>query len=176
MPEGDLLERARAGDSRALDALLTPYRDRLWGVCLRTTSNRSDAEDALQEALVAIWKHLGDFRGEASFGTWAYRIASNAALAVVRRRRDLTGIGADAAELEIEDTRRDFVDTIADRDRVQRALRDLPEDFRTALVLREYGQLTYEEIAAHQGVLVQTVKSRLNRARTAVAAALAADS
>lgn len=166
-----LLERARGGDAAAFDALLRPRRTRLWSVCLRVVGDRQDAEDALQDALTAAWLHLGSFRGEARFDTWLYRIASNAALAVARRRRERA---VDPHELpEDGDLLRDHADQVADVDRVRRALATLPEQFREAVVLRELADLTYEEIAAHQGVGVQTVKSRLNRARAQLAAALA---
>lgn len=166
--ESSLLERAKSGDERAFAALVTPLRNRLWGICLRTTGNHADAEDALQDALIAAWKHLGTFRGDAGVATWIYRIAAHSALAIVRRRRDVTTFD----DLEIVDPRRDLDDDIADRDLVQRALETLPEHYRVAVVLREFGDLTYEQIAEHQGIPVQTVRSRINRGRKALAAAI----
>jgi RNA polymerase sigma-70 factor (ECF subfamily) len=139
---------------------------------LRVTGNEYDAEDALQEALTAAWLNLAGFRSDARFGTWAYRIASNAAIAVVRRRRDTPTDLADLADQFDQPVAHDFADQLADRDRVTAALAGLGEQFREAIVLREYADLSYEEIAAHQGVPVQTVKSRLNRARAAVLAEL----
>ena len=168
VPEATLIASARAGDQRAFNALLAPHRDRLWGVCVRVTSNTADAEDAVQDALIAIWRGLDRFRGDAQFSTWAHRIASNSALAVVRKRRDLPL----ADEHDIEDPCTPFDEQIAISDQIQAALKQLPDDFRVALVLREYGGLTYAEIAAHQGILIQTVKTRINRARMAVRAAL----
>lgn len=165
--EASLLDRARAGDQRAFAALLEPYRDRLWGVCLRITRQKPDAEDALQDALIAVWQHLSRFRGDSAFSTWAYRIAANSALAIVRKRKDVSTDG-----FEQESDSADFTDAVASRDLVQAALRAVPPDFRVALVLREYGGLSYEEIAQHQGILVGTVKTRISRARAALAAAL----
>ncbi|MEV4642024.1 sigma-70 family RNA polymerase sigma factor [Actinoplanes sp. NPDC049548] len=160
-----LVARARAGDSVAFAALAGECRTRVWAICLRLTGNHADAEDALQDALMAAWQHIGSFREEARFSTWLYRIAANAALGIVRRRRD-TPWNPDAHDyLVVVD---DHADGHAERDRVQSALAQVPEPFRTALVLREYGDLSYEEIAAHQGVGVQTVKSRLYRARAAM--------
>jgi RNA polymerase sigma factor (sigma-70 family) len=158
--ETALLRRARAGDERAFVELITPNRNAIWAVCLRITGNPHDAEDALQETLVAAWRNLDRFRSDSRFSTWLYRIASNAALAVIRRRPDI----ADAEQAV--SGRRDHADAIADAERVQQALLQLPEQFRVALVLRVYGDFTYDDIAAHQGVPVQTVKSRLSRART----------
>ncbi len=165
-----LVTRARDGDDVAFAALVQSSRARLWSICLRITGNHGDAEDALQDALTAGWQHLGRFRDDARFSTWLYRIATNASLAVVRRRRE-TPSEVDDIWLVVDDATARYDDV----DRVQRALATVPETFRAALVLREYGDLTYEEIAAATGVGVQTVKSRLSRARAAVSAALAAD-
>ncbi|MEV6633623.1 sigma-70 family RNA polymerase sigma factor [Actinoplanes sp. NPDC051470] len=163
-----LLARAAAGDARAFADLVTPYRNRVWAVCLRITADRDDADDALQDALTAAWRNLGGFRAESRFGTWLHRIAANAALALVRRRRDTP------AEDHVLDrpVEVDAYAAVDEADRIAAAVRLLPDDFRVAFVLREYADLTYEEIAAHQDIGVQTVKSRLNRARRAVAAAL----
>ncbi|MGA4692537.1 RNA polymerase sigma factor [Rhodococcus sp. AB351] len=163
MNEAELIERCRAGDRAAFAELVAPSRERVWAVCVQITGNRHDAEDALQDALIAAWKNLDKFRGTAAFGTWLYRIASNAALAVVRRRRgEVLGerVGDEYTSGETL-----LADSVVDGDAVRRALFLLPEQFRVAIVLREYAQLGYAEIAAHQGVGVQTVKSRISRAR-----------
>lgn len=162
--EAELLALAKQGDRAAFNALVTPYRDRLWAVCLRTTRHRADAEDALQDCLIAAWQNLSKFRGESGVGTWMFRIASNASLAIVRRRREV--LPEEDSVFENVNPSRDHANKVADQDRVQRALKVLPEDFRVALVLREYGDYSYQEIADYQQVGVQTVKSRLNRART----------
>lgn len=167
--QATLLAAAKAGDRRAFGELLGPYRQRLWGVCYRITGNRDDAEDALQDALIAVWQNLAGFRGDANISTWAYRIASNAALALVRKRREYTY----DEPIDEPDPRSAFEERVADRDRVQAALAQLPEAFRVAIVLREFGDQTYEQIAEYQQVPVQTVKSRLNRARSQLKALLA---
>ena len=167
--EAALLDRARDKDPQAFIELVTRHRGAAWAVCLRITGNPHDAEDALQEALTAVWQNLDRFRGQARFSTWLHRIAANAALMVVRRRRDLPAED-DAFDVGAAS---DAFAAYDESDRVQAALRRIPEDFRVALVLREYGDLTYDEIAAHQGIPVQTVKSRLNRARRAMAELLA---
>lgn len=159
--EATLLQRVRDGDQRAFMDLVGRHRGPVWAVCLRITGNQHDAEDALQEALTAAWQNIAKFRGDARFSTWLYRIASNAALAVVRRRPEVSD-----SEYDIPSGQRDLGDRLADRERVQAALLKLPEVFRVALVLRVYGDFTYEDIAVHQGIPVQTVKSRISRART----------
>jgi RNA polymerase sigma factor (sigma-70 family) len=158
--EAAFVREACAGDERAFVELISANRAAVWAVCLRITGNPHDAEDALQDALVAAWRNITQFRADARFSTWLFRIAANAALAIVRRRAktvddvDLLAVGADPG------------DRIADADRVQTALMALPETFRVALVLRIYGDLSYEDIGIHQGIPVQTVKSRLWRARS----------
>lgn len=171
--ESQLLDRARRGEAAAFERLVNDHAQRAWAVCYRITGNSHDAEDALQDALIAAWQNLHRFRGDSRLGTWLHRIAANASLAVVRRRRDVV-VGelptgrADAAAP-------DLYDRLAESDRIEAALRTLPDDFRVALVLRVFGDLSYQEIATHQGVPVQTVKSRLNRARAAMAATLGRD-
>lgn len=167
--EAELILRARAGDPNAFAELAGGHRARLWSICLRITGNEYDAEDALQDALTAAWLNLAKFRSDARFGTWAYRIASNAALAVVRRRRESP---TDLVSQLDRPVGGDFTERVADRDLIANALAGLPEQFRAALVLREYGDFSYEDIAVHQRVGIQTVKSRLHRARAAVAATL----
>jgi len=168
--ETRLLDAARAGDQRAFAELVTASRNHLWAVCLQICGNTHDAEDALQEALTAAWQHLDRFDGRARFSTWAHRIAANAALTRVRRRRDVPDEDAGVAEAAPGSG-------VSERVTVQMAVREalagLQPDFREAVVLREYADMTYQEIAEHQGVPVQTVKSRINRARTALKEALA---
>jgi RNA polymerase sigma factor (sigma-70 family) len=159
--EADLIERVRQGDSTAFADLMQRNRGPVWAVCLRITGNNHDAEDALQDTLVSAWRNIDRFRGEARFSTWLYRIASNAALAVVRRR-----LAVGDEQMEKASTAHDVGDRVADADRVQAALMSLPEAFRIALVLRIYGDFTYEDIAIHQDIPVQTVKSRISRARS----------
>ncbi|GEL24888.1 RNA polymerase sigma factor [Pseudonocardia sulfidoxydans NBRC 16205] len=162
--ELELVRRAGAGDTRAFATLVDAHRDRAWAVCLRITGHQYDAEDALQDALTAAWRHLPTFRGDARFGTWLHRIAANAALKLVTRRREAPVEEAP----EVVDAGSDFALGIVERDALDAALALIPPDFRAALVLREYADMSYAEIAEAQGVGIQTVKSRLNRARRAV--------
>lgn len=164
-----LVARARGGDQAAFRALVSPHRDHLWAVCLSICSHPQDAEDALQDALIAGWRNLGRFEGNSRFATWMHRIAANSAKMLVRRRRDTPE--SDAGEAEV-DPAPGISERVATVDAVRSALAELPEDFREAVVLREYAGLTYREIAAHQGVAVATVKTRLNRGRTRLRAAL----
>ncbi len=158
--EAHLVRSAIEGDQAAFAALVQHHRRRLWSVCYRITENSYDAEDALQECLIAAWHHLGSFRGESGIGTWMYRIAANSALAITRRRRP--EVPEDQAPAPVQ---ADFTERIAAADVIGDALRRLPLSFRAALVLREVGDLTYEQIAAHENINIQTVKSRISRGR-----------
>lgn len=168
--QAELVAAARSGDGAAFAALVEPARARAWSVCLRITGQPSDAEDALQDALTSAWQNLDRFRQDAAFSTWLYRIASNASLSLVRKRRDTPTDFEDRDWVSEDPTH--TVDTV---DRVQRALAEIPHSFRAVLVLREYGDLSYQEIADTLGISIQTVKSRLHRARTAVADRLRED-
>ncbi|WP_354563363.1 MULTISPECIES: sigma-70 family RNA polymerase sigma factor [unclassified Rhodococcus (in: high G+C Gram-positive bacteria)] len=163
MDDAAVLASCREGDTAAFAALVAHHRSHVWAVCLQITGNRHDAEDALQDTLLAAWRNLHRFRGDSRFGTWLHRIAANSALAVIRRRKET--VTAEPDELELIDAAPLSADRVADIDAVRRALATLPEDFRVAIVLREFADMSYTEIAAHQNIPVQTVKSRINRAR-----------
>lgn len=166
-----LMDAAIAGDSRAFETLASQHRTMIWSVCLRITGNTYDAEDALQDTLLAAWRAIGRFRRESGFGTWIYRIAANAALAVSRSRRS-----TDVEIPEFLASDRDFAEKVAAADLVQQTLKGIPEDLRVALVLRELCDFTYAQIADYQGVPLATVKTRINRARHAFEQALSMDS
>ncbi|GBF17716.1 ECF RNA polymerase sigma factor SigW [Rhodococcus sp. Br-6] len=162
MTDGELLALCRQGHETAFAELVGRYRNRLWSICFRVTGNREDAEEAVQDTLTSAWQNLHKFRGDAKVSTWLYRIAANASLAVVRKRKETV---ADFDVIELEDPAPLTADRVADVDAVRRALAELPEDFRVAVVLREFAEMSYADIAEHQGIPVATVKTRINRAR-----------
>jgi RNA polymerase sigma factor (sigma-70 family) len=167
--ERELIERARAGDEVAFASLVSTHRTMLYALCYRILGQRQDAEDAVQLALLATWRNLGRFEHRSSFSTWLYRIAHNAALGMVRKRLP-EPVGDEAETLSGQ--RRSHADAIADADAVRWALAQIPPDFRSALVLREYAGMSYREIAETEGIRVETVKTRIARARKAVAVLL----
>ena len=180
-PDEVSLAAARAGDRRALDDLLRRHQPRLWAVCRRLTGSDADADDAAQNALIAIGRALPSFDGRSRFGTWAYRIAVNASLDELRRRRrradpglpgdaDLSGPGS-GPELIATTVGPESAALTAD---VDAALRRLPPDFRAAVVLRDLCGLDYAEIAEILGVPTGTVRSRISRGRSALAPLLSA--
>jgi RNA polymerase sigma-70 factor (ECF subfamily) len=165
----DLVAAAQAGDRRALDELLRRHYDRVHAVCRRIAGSSRDADDATQEAMISIVRGLARFDGRAQFSTWAYRIATNAALDELRRRKRRPGlhvVGDDGVAPEPVDPLADRqVTAVADRMAIDAALDELPEEFRTAVVLRDVADLDYAEIAEALGVPVGTVKSRIARGR-----------
>lgn len=165
--EAALLRRARAGDQDAFAALVRPHLRMLHAVCYRITGDEGTAEDASQAALLAAWRHLARFQGRSRFSTWLHQIAHNAALAEIRKRTP-EPVGA-GEELPFASSRPGPEERVVARLAVQDALDRIPPDFRAALVLREYADLSYAEIAAATGIRVETVKTRINRARRAMA-------
>ncbi|MHC3003458.1 RNA polymerase sigma factor [Gordonia sp. GN26] len=170
----DLLERARSGDQQAFTMLVEQHRDRLWAICLRITGNQHDAEDALQDALVAAWRAIGTFRGDAQLSTWLYRIGSNAALARIRKRSDADDIDDHDHDHDHDPiSSLDVAQQVVVSDRIQEALSQVPDAYRATFVLRVYGELSYSEIAEAQGIGLQTVRSRISRARSILSELLA---
>ncbi len=161
------MRRAKRGDAAAIDSLLRAHYDMVRAVCHRIIINTSDAEDATQIALLSIVRALPSFDGRSKFSTWIYRIATNAALDEVRRiqRRPLP-----TDKESVYDTPKgDHTNAVDAQMDVSAALAQLPEEYRTAIVLRHVADLEYEEIAAIQGVPVGTVRSRLARGRSQLA-------
>jgi RNA polymerase sigma-70 factor (ECF subfamily) len=177
-----LVEAARRGDRGSLDVLLRRHYDRVFAVCRRVTGHESDAADAAQEAMILIVRGLDKFDGRSTFATWVYRIATNASLDELRRkrRRPLVGLAANGADHDTADHAAEHadpdsgarIDGIGDRLLLDQALAALAEDFRVPVVLRDVGCLDYGEIAEVLGVPVGTVKSRIARGRAQLASML----
>ena len=179
MGESDdaLAERASRGDRRALETLLERHADRVHAVCRRIVNDPQDALDATQEAMIAIARGVTRFDGRSAFTTWLYRVATNAALDEVRRRRRRPE-PADTSRIETSDGRDTsragpgFEERVGARLDVDAALSTLPEEFRVAVVLRDLCDLDYAEIATVLDVAPGTVRSRIARGRARLAEAL----
>jgi RNA polymerase sigma-70 factor (ECF subfamily) len=165
--EDNALARAAArGDRRSLETLLDRHADRVHAVCRRIIGHPEDALDATQEALIAVSRRIASFDGRAAFTTWLYRVATNAALDELRRKRrrpvpvdelpDRSGAESGVAE------------QVGARLDVDAALAQLPEEFRVAVVLRDLCDLDYAEIATVLDVPPGTVRSRIARGRAAL--------
>ena len=175
-----LVERVQAGDKQAFGLLVAKYQRKLMRLVMRLVRDAAEAEDVVQEAFIKAYRALPGFRGESAFYTWLYRIGVNTAknwlIAQGRRAPTSTEVDSEEAEsYEDADLLRD-VDTperllmskqIAET--VNGAMTTLPEELRTAITLREIDGLSYEEIAQVMDCPIGTVRSRIFRAREAIA-------
>jgi RNA polymerase sigma-70 factor (ECF subfamily) len=171
-----LIERARSGDPRAFDDLARREERALYRHAARIVGPGADAEDVVQDAFLSAWKSIRSFEGT-SFRAWLFRIVTNRALDKVRsrkRRAELPLEPADDEEVtwaEPVAPGPELADIAASREAlavVEEALRNVPEDQRAALLLRDVEGFAYEEIAIMTSVEIGTVKSRIHRARVAV--------
>lgn len=175
-----LVRRVQSGDKGAFDALVRKYQHKLVKLVMRYVRNPAEAEDIAQEAFIKAYRAMPQFRGDSAFYTWLYRIAINTAKnAVVSRdrspieynidRNDATEESYDMqGRMKDSETPEGLVLTDEIRRTVNAAIEALPEDLKTAIVLRELDGLSYEEIAAAMDCPVGTVRSRIFRAREAI--------
>lgn len=175
-----LVERVQRGDKHAFDLLVSKYQRKLGRLISRFVRDAGEAEDVTQDAFIKAYRALPGFRGESAFYTWLYRIGINTAknhlLANKRRAPTSTPFDVEDAESFEEASLLREVSTPENElmskqvvDVVQASLQQLPEDLRSALTLREIEGLSYEEIANVMNCPVGTVRSRIFRAREAVA-------
>jgi RNA polymerase sigma-70 factor, ECF subfamily len=174
----ELVRRAQRGERGAFDLLVLRYQHKVVKLVARLLRDPTEAEDVAQEAFVKAYRALASFRGDSAFYTWLYRIAVNTARnAMASRQRRPLDYEADLSETEQSAvaSRMSHSDTpeataLSDEIHatVNRAVAELPEDLRTAIILREIEGLSYEEIAAAMDCPVGTVRSRIFRAREAI--------
>ncbi len=183
--EADLLlvERVQAGDREAFGLLVSKYQRKLLRLVMRLVRDPAEAEDVTQEAFIKAYRALPNFRGESAFYTWLYRIGVNTAknwlVAHGRRMPTVSDISDDDTE-GIEESVLLRNDETPDRvlmsrqigETVNAAMDALPEDLRTAISLREIEGMSYEEIAQVMDCPIGTVRSRIFRAREAIAVRL----
>ena len=180
-PDERLVADFQGGDRRAFEILVRRYQDRAFSFCLRFLGNRERAEEVAQEAFVRMYEHLGDFRGEASFSSWFYRVMTNhcrnsqrsAARRFDRRHDSIDAPRSEDDErpMELMDPRAGVEEQLREHERqrlLQQALEKLEPDERLILLLREVEGQSYEEVATATGLPLGTVKSRIFRARAAL--------
>lgn len=173
LQERQWVEAARQGDQDAFEQLVRAYEKRVFALTLRMCGNPEDAAEAAQEAFLAVWQGLKFFRGESSFSTWLYRLASNACVDLLRREgrhRAAAGPSLDDKELRLETvdpapTPQEAAERAELRRQIENGLRALPAEYRQVLILREMHQLSYEEIGQTLSLDPGTVKSRISRGR-----------
>ncbi len=176
--DGLLVKRVQAGDKSAFDVLVLKYQHKIVNLVTRYVKDSDEALDVAQEAFIKAYRALPRFRGDSAFYTWLYRIAVNTAknhlVAAKRRPMDYDLDLQDPEQYNMHARLKD-VDTpeaVSLKDEVhatiETTIRELPEDLRTAILLREVEGMSYEEIAEAMDCPVGTVRSRIFRAREAI--------
>lgn len=173
-----LVERVQKGEKAAFDLLIAKYQHRIVSLVSRYVNDQADAQDVAQEAFIKAYRAIGRFRGDSAFYTWIYRIAINTAKnwLVARNRRppasDIDASDAEQYDMDSPLKERDTPEHELMREEMERtindAIADLPEDLRTAIMLREMEGMSYEEIATTMECPIGTVRSRIFRAREAI--------
>ena len=177
--ELECIRRCQQGDPQAFEEIVKLYEKRIYNLSFRMMGNHEDANDLAQEAFIRVYHSIEQFRGDARFSTWLYRIATNVCLDELRKRsrRQTESLDepvptADGEVLrEIPDwanNPEEELDRSEIQNMVQRGIQALPDEQRTALILRDLQGHTYEEIAEILDISLGTVKSRINRGRMAL--------
>jgi RNA polymerase sigma-70 factor (ECF subfamily) len=173
LDDPQLVELCRQGDDSAFDVLVVRHQDRLFHSLVSILKSRDDALDIAQSALLQAHRKLDTFRGDSAFYSWLYRIAVNLALSWLRKQKsEPVSIDALREESGFEVVAEDrdgqpLASVLRDEHRrvVRETLAELPEEFRTVLVMKEFEGLRYDEIASLTEVPIGTVRSRIHRGR-----------
>ena len=173
-----LVARVQRGDSRAFDLLVLKYQHKIFGLISRYVHDADEVQDVAQEAFIKAYRALPNFRGDSAFYTWLYRIAINTAKNhLVSRSRRPPGSDVEVEDAEYFDGGAALRDINTPEEKlfgeelrgvVERAISELPDDLRSAVTLREFDGLSYEDIAEIMDCPVGTVRSRIFRAREAI--------
>jgi len=180
LQDQSLAQAAAGGDQDSLAKLLEQYQQRVYNVCLKMLSNRDDAAESAQDALVKIIEHISGFKGESNISTWIIRIAMNSSISRLRRRKVRqaasleTATDDQAATLrsQLADSREQSPESGVEKKEMlamlRQAMAEIDEEFRSVLVLRDMEGMDYQQIGQVLDLPIGTVKSRLFRARLAL--------
>lgn len=171
-----LLKRSQQGEIKAFEELIAKHQLLAYNIAYRIMGNEEDAKDATQEALIKVFKHLNSFNGDSQFSTWLYRIVVNSCKDLLRKSNRQKVVSIDNAfetddgeiPFELKDEKLTPEESVIQHETsytVQKAIKSLPEQNRTVIVLRDIQGLSYDEIASIEGVPIGTVKSRIKRGR-----------
>lgn len=169
--ERKLIEKASGGDPSAFNRLMQQHERRMYAVALRMCANREDAQDCLQEAMLRVYRSIGGFKGQSSFSTWVYRITMNTCLDELRRKKNRQSTSLDGlldqgwSPADGENIPEKQAVRSEARQILHAAIQELPDDMRSAIVLRDIHGLSYDEISRTLDINVGTIKSRISRGR-----------
>jgi RNA polymerase sigma-70 factor (ECF subfamily) len=178
----ELVARARAKDFGAFEELVDRYQDKIYRLAFRFVRNETDAKEIVQDTFLSVWRKIDTFKGDAQFGSWLYRVAANAALMRLRAQRRHPEVSTEELPIDYLDNyghlptpgenwaKRPDDELQSDelRRRIQQAVDELPEIYRTVFLVRDVEGLSTEETAEVLRISVPTVKTRLHRARLAL--------
>jgi RNA polymerase sigma factor (sigma-70 family) len=174
-----IVERCRSGEDRAWEELVDATADDIYRLAVSFTRRRSEAEDLTQEVFLKLWQNLNRYQAGSSFRAWAYRIARNMFVDAYRRtRQERRATWVDPEFLESLPGGEDPHTEAVRRQRLELAragLTKLPEDLAQLIMLRDFADWSYDELAGELGLPLGTVKSRLNRARRELAAVMSVE-
>jgi len=173
LTDEEVIRRFQAGDEAAFEELVHRYANRLMNFAYRFVLDRQEAEDIVQDTFLKVYQNRHAYREIAKFSTWIYTITANLAKTILRKRRNrklfyFSRLGPEDHEVDFpsQDTPPgERVEGQFSEQMIQKAIEKLPEHFRTAIILRDIQDLSYEEISNIVGAPLGTVKSRINRAR-----------
>ena len=179
LDEQQLISQLKARDDAALETLMAQYETKVFGLARRVTGNREDAEEVLQDVFLTVVQKIETFRGEAKLSTWIYRIATNAALMKLRKRPKVQTLPLEEELGPAMDERGHLAEPVVDWtrlppdqlerkelvQRIEQAMDQLPEEYRSVFVLRDIEGLSAEEACEVLNLSVAALKSRLHRAR-----------
>jgi RNA polymerase sigma-70 factor (ECF subfamily) len=178
----DLVARARAKDFAAFEELVDRYEDKIFRLAFRFVRNETEAKEIVQDTFLLVWRKLDTFKGDSQFGSWLYRVATNTALMRLRAQRRHPEVSTEELPVDYLDNygqvpaagenwaKRpdDELQTDELRRRIQKAVDELPEIYRTVFIIRDVEGLSTEETAEVLEISIPTVKTRLHRARLAL--------
>jgi RNA polymerase sigma-70 factor, ECF subfamily len=178
----DLVARARSKDFAAFEELVDRYEDKIFRLAFRFVRNETEAKEIVQDTFLLVWRKLDTFKGDSQFGSWLYRVATNTALMRLRAQRRHPEISTEELPIDYLDNygqlpaagenwaKRPDDELQSDelRRRIQKAVDELPEIYRTVFIIRDVEGLSTEETAEVLEISIPTVKTRLHRARLAL--------
>jgi len=170
-----LILRFQEGDINAYNELVKRYKDRLLNFVLRYFNNVEQAEDVVQDTLIKLYTHASYYKNVAKFSTWIFTIAKNNALTELRKnkRKKTDSLWTEDGQIIDINSKEESLDSKVQNeiaiDQLNKFLDDIPENFRMAVVLRDFQELSYEEISKILEIPIGTIKSRINRGRIQLA-------
>ena len=170
-----LILRFQEGDINAYNELVKRYKDRLFNFVLRYFNNAEQAEDVVQDTLIKLYTHASYYKNVAKFSTWIFTIAKNNALTELRKnkRKQTDSLWTDDGKVIDINSKEESLESKVQNeiaiDQLNKFLEEIPENFRMAVVLRDFQELSYEEISTILEIPIGTIKSRINRGRIQLA-------